>query len=181
MRITGGRLKGLRLSTPRGRGTRPMTERVRKALFDILSEKVLEARVLDLFSGSGALGIEALSRGAKEVIFVEADPRVCEVIRRNLSHCSLEEKARVIRGVLPRALSRVPPGPYDLIFLTPPYRSGLAAKVLQALSEAWLSPEGVLVVEEAREEEVTPPPGLRERDRRVYGQTVLYFYGRSRD
>lgn len=169
----------MRLAAPSGRGTRPMTERVRKALFDILGERVRGARVLDLFSGSGALGIEALSRGAEEVVFAEADPRVCAVIRENLRRLRLEKRVRVIRAVLPRDLLRVPEGPYHLIFITPPYGKGLAERTLKALPPALLAEEGLIVVEErvdaALSEEYSVFRKLREKS---YGQTVLHFYGR---
>ncbi len=178
MRITGGRLKGLVLASPRGRGTRPMTEKVRKALFDSLGERVLGARVLDLFSGSGALGIEALSRGAREVIFAEADPRVCEIIRQNLRKAGLENRARVVRAHLPRDLRRLPPGPYDLVFVTPPYGRGLGELTLENLPRDLLAEEGLIVVEESKRHPLAPGKGaFREYRRKVYGQTVLYFYG----
>ncbi len=179
MRITGGRLKGLILVSPKGRGTRPMTEKVRKALFDILGARVSGARVLDLFSGSGALGLEALSRGDKEVIFAEADPRVCEIIRQNLRKAGLEDQARVVRAHLPRDLHRLPPGPYDLIFITPPYGRGLGERTLESLSPNLLAEEGLIVVEETKGQPLSPQKvAFKEYRRKTYGQTVLYFYGK---
>ncbi len=179
MKITGGRLRGLKLFSPKGEQTRPMTERVRKALFDVLGQNLEGLRVLDLFSGTGALGIEALSRGAKEVVFAEASPQMVAVIRANLKQAGLLEKAQVFKAWLPKDLRRLPAGPYDLIFVTPPYGKGLAQKTLKALPLSFLAPQGLLVVEERKQTplgEKVGPWVLREK--RVYGDTVLYFYER---
>ena len=179
MRITGGSLKGLKLVFPRIPGVRPMTERTRKALFDILGPRVRGARVLDLFSGTGALGLEALSRGAEEVVFAEGSSRMVRVILENLKRSGFREKARVLRVQLPRELYRLPKGPYDLIFITPPYGTGLGRETLARLKAPLLAEEGLIMLEERKQEgfsaENTPWKLI---ETRRYGETVLYFLGK---
>ncbi len=179
MRITSGRLRGLRLKTPKGADIRPMMDRVRKALFDVLGERVKGARVLDLFCGTGALGIEALSRGAQEVVFVDQSPKALALVKENLRRAKIEEGVQIKRLTLPRELSRLKEeGPFDLVFVTPPYGRGLAAKTLPFLSEL-ISPGGVVVVEERAEEEVPYPQGLKPFKEKIYGATRLLFFFRE--
>ncbi|NPB08765.1 MAG: 16S rRNA (guanine(966)-N(2))-methyltransferase RsmD [Thermodesulfobacteria bacterium] len=178
MRITSGRLRGLRLKAPKGADIRPMMDRVRKALFDVLGEKVEGARVLDLFCGTGALGIEALSRGAGEVVFVDQSPQALALVRENLRRAKIEEGARIKRLTLPRDLSRLEKeGPFDLVFVTPPYGRGLAAKTLPQLPKL-VAPGGLVVVEERAEEEVPCPEGLELLKEKTYGATRLFFFRR---
>ncbi|QJA05970.1 16S rRNA (guanine(966)-N(2))-methyltransferase RsmD [Thermosulfurimonas marina] len=175
MRITGGIFRGRRLATPRGVGTRPMTERVRKALFDILGG-LSGARILDLFSGSGALGLEALSRGAASVVFVEASAEALSVIRKNVQALGLEDRVQLVRGSLPQALKRIPPGPYQLVFITPPYGKGLGERTLAALPPEILAPEAIIVLEERRNSRIDPGKTPFEvQEIRKYGDTSLYF------
>ncbi len=179
MRITSGRLRGLRLKTPKGADIRPMMDRVRKALFDVLGERVKGARVLDLFCGTGALGIEALSRGAQEVVFVDQSPKALALVKENLRRAKIEEGAQIKRLTLPRELSRLKEeGPFDLVFVTPPYGRGLAAKTLPFLLEL-ITPRGVVVVEERAEEEVPYPQGLKPFKEKTYGATRLLFFFRE--
>ncbi len=179
MRITSGRLKGLKLKTPRFGGLRPMTERTRKALFDILGPAVKGARVLDLFCGTGAVGLEALSRGAQEVVFVDANPRSLALVKENLKHARMLGQAHLKRLTLPQGLGRLK-GPFDLIFITPPYDQGLGQKVLEGLPSRLLTPESLVVVEERQG---TPLP--QETDvltlvqERRYGEAQLSFYRRK--
>lgn len=181
MRITGGKARGLKLVSPKMAGVRPMTDRTRKALFDILGPKVCGARVLDLFSGTGALGLEALSRGAKEVVFAEASSRMLEVIRENLKKAGFQDKARVYKARLPRDLRCLPEGPYEIIFITPPYGTGLARETLSRLKPSFLAEGGLIVVEERKQSgfEVENTPWEPVETRR-YGETVLYFWRRKR-
>ncbi|RUM88852.1 MAG: 16S rRNA (guanine(966)-N(2))-methyltransferase RsmD [Thermodesulfatator sp.] len=176
LRVTGGAFKGRRLCTPRGPGTRPMTERVRKALFDILGESLCGARVLDLFSGSGALGFEALSRGASEVVFVEASREASRTIRKNARTLGLEDRVHLVQGRLPEVLKKVPPGPYHLVFLTPPYGKGLGEETLAALPLEILALEARIVLEERKTSQVKiKKPALEIEEIRRYGDTWLYF------
>jgi len=152
-----------------------MTERVRKALFDILGD-LSGARVLDLFSGSGALGLEALSRGAREVVFVEASEKALSVIRENARALGLEERIKLVRGRLPEILRKVPPGPYHLVFITPPYGKGLGEKTLAALPPEILAPGARIVLEERTTSRIDLEKiPFEVRERRKYGDTVLYF------
>lgn len=180
MRITGGTVRGLKLISPRISGVRPMTERARKALFDILGPRVCGAKVLDLFSGTGALGLEALSRGAEEVVFAEASPRMVKVILENLERAGFQKKARVLKAQLPRDLKRLPEGPYDLIFITPPYGTGLGQETLVQIKAPFLAEGGLIVVEERKQESFSAENTPWELvETRKYGETVLYFLRRK--
>lgn len=150
MRVIAGSAKGRRLATLRTWALRPTPDRVREALFNILGEGIVGARMLDLFAGSGAIGLEALSRGAHSVLFVEAHEPACRVIDKNLRLCGLQGPATVRRGevlqVLPALKSRGER--FDLIFLDPPYQSSLVEDALRQLGDAvLLAPGGVVVAE----------------------------------
>ncbi len=175
MRVVAGRFGGRRLAAPPGRGTRPTADRVREALFSILGS-LDGARVLDLYAGSGALGIEALSRGAARAVFVERDARVAAVLRANLEALGVgAEEARVIRGDALRNASSGD-GPYDLVLIDPPYR--LAAALGQELSDAVapvLAPGARVVTESDRRDplELTTLPLI---DERRYGDTLIRIH-----
>ncbi|MCX7822128.1 MAG: 16S rRNA (guanine(966)-N(2))-methyltransferase RsmD [Syntrophobacterales bacterium] len=148
IRITGGSLKGKKLLVPKVANLRPTTDRVRESVFNILGSLVEEARVLDLFAGTGALGIEALSRGALEAIFVEKDRKTIEALRKNISSCELQNKSTIFPMSAEKAipLLKKRSGKFNLIFLDPPYHSSLTSKVLPSLSPLLFS-EGMIVVE----------------------------------
>jgi 16S rRNA (guanine966-N2)-methyltransferase len=173
VRVIAGEFGGRRLQAPRGMRTRPTADRVREALFSMLGD-VTGARVLDLFAGSGALGIEALSRGAASAVFVERDPRAIEAIERNLAALGLEE--RVVRQDVERFLAR-DEGSYDLILCDPPYDS--ASRLAGPLAERLpaLAAEGALIVTESdkRRPLELPFPPVRERS---YGDTRIAIHGR---
>jgi 16S rRNA (guanine966-N2)-methyltransferase len=168
LRITAGELGGRRIRTPRGGAVRPTTERVREALFSILGE-IGGARVLDLFCGTGALGIEALSRGAAEATLVDRDARLA---RRNVEDLGLADRATVVRSDAARFLRRAQPGGFDLVLCDPPYKLAdrLAAQ-LDPLIRTSLAPKGRAVVESA------PQDGLRLSlpvvAERRYGDTLI--------
>jgi 16S rRNA (guanine966-N2)-methyltransferase len=169
-----GRFRGRRLATVPGLDVRPTSEKVREALFSHLGERVAGARVVDCFAGTGALGIEALSRGAAEVTFVENDPRAYRVLERNLDSVPHEGRGRLRRedALRPAVWGR---GilPVDLVLADPPYRRGLAEALAGALREAQaLAREGVLVVE--HEATLEPAwPGWVRIGRRIYGDSAL--------
>ena len=173
MRIIGGRAGGRRLTVP-PTGTRPTSDRVREALFSALQARgVLEdAVVLDLFAGSGSLGLEALSRGASTTVLVERDPRACAVLATNAREVgsgALVRRASVATYL--RARSRTP---CDLVFVDPPYNDPVD-DVLVALAAGWLSDGGLVVVErDSRSPAPTWPEGLVAEEPRVYGETTLY-------
>ena len=183
MRIVAGSLRGRALAAPPGRGTRPTSDRARQALFDVLAHAPwappLEgARVIDLFAGSGALGFEALSRGAAFALFVETDAGARGALRDNQEALGAFGVSRVHRrdatdlGVRPASA-----GPaFGFAFLDPPYRSGLGAAALTALSAGgWLDPGAVCVLERAAEEDAPPPPGFRPLDSRRWGAARVDF------
>ena len=179
MRIVGGSLRGRRLRAPAGERVRPTGERVREALFDILihggmSTPVDGARAVDLFAGTGALGLEALSRGAAHLTAVESEADVRGVLRANIEALGCADRATVMAA----DATRLPPAPAacDLALLDPPYRSGLAAPALGALVDGgWLADAATVVVEHAVDDPFEPPPSLTVRDRRRYGRTALAF------
>ena len=179
MRIVGGSLRGRRLRAPAGKRVRPTGERVREALFDILIHGGMptpleSARVVDLFAGTGALGLEALSRGAAHLTAVESEADVRGVLRANIEALGCAGRATVVVA----DATRLPPasGPCDLALLDPPYRAGLAAPALTALVDGgWLADAATVVVEHAVDDPFEPPATLAVRDCRRYGRTGLTF------
>jgi len=178
MRIVGGKYRGRRLASPRGLAIRPTSDRVREAVFDVLG-KVEGASVLDLFAGTGALGLEALSRGAVRAVFVDGGPPSLAVIRRNIQGLLLEQYTRVIQAHLPGRPGRLgdESGPFDLIFLDPPYGKNLIAPTLDLVVRLGLAgPDSQAVAELSAKEETpgfhSPWIGVKEK---VYGQTRIIF------
>jgi 16S rRNA (guanine(966)-N(2))-methyltransferase RsmD len=158
MRIITGKARGARLKAPKGLSTRPTSDRVKESLFSILGGRVAGRRVLDLFAGTGSLGLEALSRGAADTVFV--DRATENVLRENAEHTRLAETARVVRGDVFAALSRLSDEgeQFDLVFCDPPYGRGLWERVLTALDGLPLLSETALVVVECGEDEKEVPP-----------------------
>ncbi len=177
IKISGGELRGRNLHTPPGLATRPTAAKVRQAIFNILAGRVAGARTADLFAGSGALGIEALSRGAAACVFVENRRDAIQALRRNLTVLGLAGRARVIaRDALAAGGGWSGAGSLDLILADPPYGQGLVAALIRlCAAQGWLSPEGVLVIEHAPGERPPEDAGLRLIDRRAYGQTEVSF------
>ncbi len=188
MRIVAGRWRGRRLAAPKGRGIRPTSDRLRETLFNILSHRpglppIVGARVADLFAGTGALGIEALSRGAREAVFVERASAARRLIAANLAALGLDARSEPAARVLALDATRLPDAeePFDLVLLDPPYRCDLAAPALASLARGgWLAPAGVVVVETARDEPVPDAPaGLDPVERREIGDARLVLYRSS--
>jgi 16S rRNA (guanine966-N2)-methyltransferase len=176
VRIVGGALRGRRLHVP-DRGVRPTSARTREAVFDILGAWVPGARVLDLYAGTGALGIEAISRGAASVDFVDGNRVVARALEANLARLQISDRARVHlapldSGALPPGL----PGPWDLVFLDPPYAGDSGPRWLAALGGAAWPPGGGLVVLERRKGALDVPEGLSLLTERRYGDTVVGIY-----
>jgi 16S rRNA (guanine966-N2)-methyltransferase len=179
LRVTGGELGGRRFRAPAGGDTRPTTDMVREALFAVLAEAVEVELAADLFAGSGALGIEALSRGAARCLFVERRPAVVRVLQANLAALGLEGRARVLTADAGRPPRRLwDQGPASLVLADPPYQQGWVEPVLALAGEGGLlAPGGWLVVEHSpREEPPRAASGLALADRRAYGQSRLSFY-----
>jgi 16S rRNA (guanine966-N2)-methyltransferase len=180
MRIVGGRLRGRSLAAPRSQAIRPTSDRLRESVFNILAhahgDPVTGARVLDLFAGTGALGIEALSRGAAFALFIDDGAEARAVIRQNVDALGLGMVTRVFRRDATKLGAAHPLEPFGLVFLDPPYRKGLAGPALASLrDDGWLTPEALLVVEEAADADVSPPDGFTELERRAYDDTVVLF------
>ena len=176
MRVIAGSYRGRTLNAPPGESTRPTSDRVREALFSILGDRIREAEVLDLFAGSGALGLEALSRGARHATFVDEDPKAIAAVKANLD--AVKAVADVRRGDALRFLSGASGrgAQYDLVFLDPPYR--LAERLAPSLSEALpavLAPGAVAVAESDRRTPLTLDLTLH--DERRYGETLIRIYG----
>ena len=175
VRIAGGTARGIPLTEPRGVRLRPTSGLVREAIFNILAPKVEGATVLDLYAGTGALGIEALSRGAARATFVEAEAGAVQAIFTSLARTSLAERGKVVRGRLPGALSSVE-GPFDLVFMDPPYNDPAAEDILLRLSRL-LAPGGYVVYEHSsRYNPPQRPQGLRLVERREYGDTAIALF-----
>lgn len=179
MRVIAGSRRGRLIRTPPGDSVRPTYDRVRESLFAILEPELQGASVLDLFAGSGSLGIESLSRGAGSATFVEKDPSVLRVARRNVDDLGLADSSRLIRGDAMQLLAGVVPGsPFDVAFVDPPYASGLAPVAVRALDESGLLADGaVVVVEHATSNELDETVGRLTRVRsKRYGSTAVDFY-----
>jgi 16S rRNA (guanine966-N2)-methyltransferase len=181
MRIVAGQFRGRPLAAPEGAHTRPTSDRVREAVFNILEHGIAGfslagLRVLDLFAGTGALGLEALSRGAAFCLFVEEDPAARGFIRRNIETLGLTGVTKVFR----RNATDLGPagnrGGFGLAFLDPPYERGLGERALSsAATGGWLAPGAVAVVEENRRATIALPPGFSALDRRTWGDTQVLF------
>ena len=182
MRIAGGELRGRAIRTPAGEATRPTSDRARQAIFNILehaafSRGVDGARVLDLFAGSGAMGLEALSRGAASCLFVEQAEPALAAIRANLDAFGLGNRARILRQDATRLARRLDAeAPFDLAFLDPPYGKGLGETALMALhAGGWLADEAVMVLERGADEGELSLPGFETLDERRYGAAAVLF------
>jgi 16S rRNA (guanine966-N2)-methyltransferase len=177
LRIVGGRLGGRTLKGPSSNHIRPTSDRLRESLFNILEHGyggVAGLRVIDLFAGTGALALEALSRGARFALLVDDGAEARALIRANVEALGLGGETRIFRRDA-RKLGLAPPGdPYDVAFLDPPYGRSLAEPALAALSDGgWLRPGALVVVEEAAEATVTPPDGFAPLDARSFGDTQV--------
>jgi 16S rRNA (guanine966-N2)-methyltransferase len=180
MRITGGEAKGIPIKAPKGRRTRPTSDKVREGVFQTLGDSVLGARVLDLFAGSGALGIEALSRGADFCCFVEKSPMAAEVISQNLQKTHFHQKTETIRSDFRTALKILHRRGqlFHLVFVDPPYEGDFLELVTASFEAYPVFAQGaVLVVEHFKK---TSPParmaGLTQKKTRLYGQTSITYY-----
>ena len=180
MRVIAGTARGIPLRAPRDPGTRPVTDRVKETLFAILGERVVDATVLDLYAGSGALGIEALSRGAARAVFVERGRAALATIRQNLAATHLEARGTIVSQDVERFLARGSErGPYRLAFLDPPYEERAILAPLVRIVPL-LAPGGMVVVKHFWRTAVTSPPGLTAIRERRFGETTLTFFADDR-
>ncbi|KWV33045.1 MULTISPECIES: 16S rRNA (guanine(966)-N(2))-methyltransferase RsmD [Micromonospora] len=185
-RIVAGTLGGRRIAAPAGAGTRPTSDRVREALFSAVAAEVdlVGSRFADLYAGSGAVGLEALSRGAGHVLLVESDPRAARVIRENVAVLRAAPTARLVTGRVAGVLAAGPDGgPYDVIFADPPYAvpdAEVTALLAALVEHGWLAPDALVVVERStRSGPVDWVRGITAGRSRRYGETTLWYGRRS--
>ncbi|PKM76210.1 MAG: 16S rRNA (guanine(966)-N(2))-methyltransferase RsmD [Firmicutes bacterium HGW-Firmicutes-15] len=181
LRIISGLAKGKRLKAPAGLNTRPITDMIKEALFNVLGNRVMESKFLDLFAGSGSVGIEALSRGAKKVVFVDSSGEAIKVIKENLANCGLESDYEVYRsdvfkalGLLHRQVSR-----FELIYIDPPFTNErIFNEVMGALGNVdILESDGIVVIRTPRKKDILPTFNQLQRDRvSNYGESNLNYY-----
>ena len=171
MRVISGTARGKKLLPVPGMTTRPTTDRVKESIFNIIQMQVRGARVLDLFAGTGQMGIEALSRGAKHAVFVDASPKAIQAVRENLAHCGFADKAKVAQmdaqSFLKSTTTR-----FDLVFLDPPYQQQIIDAVLPAVVQQ-MAPGGIILCETERNEQLPEQAG-------DYALTKTYFYGKAK-
>jgi 16S rRNA (guanine966-N2)-methyltransferase len=180
MRVVGGRLKGRNIASPASNAIRPTQDRLRESLFNILihayANPIDGARVLDLFAGTGALGIEAVSRGAKFALFVDNGAEARALLRNNVEAFGLGGVTKVYRRDATNLGPAHPMEPFSLVFMDPPYGKGLADRALTSLREGgWLAPDALVVVEEATAAAFAAPDGYDELERRAYDDTEFVF------
>ena len=181
MRIIAGEMRGRHLKTVVGNQTRPTSDKVKGAIFNILGDRVLDAHVLDLFAGTGNLALEALSRGSKDAVLVEKSREAHDVIGENIEQMGVGHKAKLILSDAFKYINRYPNEIFNLIFVDPPYREGLALKVISTLKEhpSCLSTDGVIIVETAKDEELEGnfyPFEIRKTGK--YGDTKMWYLQR---
>lgn len=180
MRVVGGRLRGRNIAAPASNAIRPTQDRLRESVFNILmhayGNPIDGARVLDLFAGTGALGIEAVSRGAAFTLFVDNGAEARALLRNNVESLGLGGVTKVYRRDATNLGPAHPMEPFSLVFLDPPYGKGLAEKALASLRDGgWLTQGALLVVEEAKAAAFTAPQGFEEQERRAYDDTEFVF------
>ncbi|WP_298958725.1 16S rRNA (guanine(966)-N(2))-methyltransferase RsmD [uncultured Roseibium sp.] len=180
MRIVAGRFKGAAIAAPKSQETRPTSDRLRETIFNILAHGVgmnlEDARVLDLFAGTGALGFEAISRGARHCTFIEEGAEARGVIRRNMEGLGLNGAAKIFRRDATRLGVPGTIEPFDLLFADPPYDKGLGEKALHSAGVGgWLKPDAICVLEERASADIETPEGFSEVDRRQAGDSQVLF------
>ena len=179
MRIVGGKYRGHRLVAPKGLSTRPTTDRTRESLFNILGNKIDfdEARVIDLFAGTGALGLEAMSRGAGFCVFVEEATQPCAMIRDNIQTLGVEDSTKLLKRSVTRLGNPSELEPFDLAFLDPPYGKGLGEKAADVLKDHnWLNDDALLVLEEHSKSFPESLNGFELNDLRQFGDTSIGMF-----
>ncbi len=179
LRIISGRCKGKKLHSVRGLTIRPTADRLRESIFNILSHRVLNAIVLDLFAGTGALGMEALSRGAESAVFVDNNPGALSVIQRNITSCSFDKQAHIIKWDIKKNLNclKLAGTAFDLVFMDPPYNQSMVKPALFNLEQTESLKKGArIVVEHSPLEPIPDPVFMFEiADQRKYGKTLVSF------
>ena len=180
IRVIAGKAKGRKLQMVPGQDVRPIGDRVKESLFNIIGADIREARFLDLFAGTGSVGIEALSRGAARILFIDENRRAVETIRKNLEHTKLQEEGTVEQRDAFQLLKYKPKiDPFDYIYVAPPQYKGMWLKGVQAIDDKveWLNPDAWVIAQiDPDEYEEMNLRKLIEFDQRRYGKTLLVFY-----
>jgi len=179
MRVISGSLKGRRLIAPAGMATRPTADRIKESMFNILAGGFEAKRVLDLFAGSGSLGIEALSRGAASAVFVDRSKMALSALRRNIEALGLAHQSRIFQWDISKHLNglQAAPRPFDLVFMDPPYETGAITPTLNALVACRALRSGTrIVIEHSRREAIVyPDDAMTLMDQRRFGKTLVSF------
>lgn len=179
MRIITGSAKGIKLIAPQGLGTRPTADRIKESLFNILGNIVIDAQVLDVFAGTGNLGFEALSRGAKSAVFIDSSSESIEIIKENARRTKLDDYCQICKNDVLRVLDRFSQAGqlFDLIFCDPPYNKGYIHAVLEKIDKhPILRPRGILVMEHSKHEKISDEWNTLEMKRvERYGETLISF------
>lgn len=181
MRVVGGRLRGRSIASPSSNEIRPTQDRLRESLFNILmhayDNPIDGARVLDLFAGTGALGIEAISRGAAFALFVDNGAEARALLRNNVESLGLGGVTKVFRRDATNLGAAYPVEPFSLVFLDPPYGRGLVPKTMSSLLDGkWLLPNALVIAEESKAAALSTPDGFEELERRAYDETEFVFF-----
>jgi 16S rRNA (guanine966-N2)-methyltransferase len=180
LRVISGSARGRKLKSVPGNTTRPITDRAKESLFNILAGDVIDSTWWDLFAGTGAVGIEALSRGASLVRFSDLNRAPIETIKWNLEHCKFTDRAEVLRGDAFSMLAAQPGTQFEFVYIAPPQYKGMWSRALLALDENsdWLTETGWAIIQIApREYQKLELNKLEEVDQRKYGNTLLVFFG----
>lgn len=176
MRVTGGSERGRQLKTPPGSSVRPTSDKVKQALFNILGDRVAGAVFLDLFAGAGGIGIEALSRGAERVMFVDVSRDSLTVVKQNIEELGLGKRAEIVLSLAELFLAKVS-GPYDIVFLDPPYAEKMQPLLELVAGAGILKPDSIVIAEHFRKQQSPEiAGGLTLHREKRYGDTVLAFY-----
>lgn len=178
MRVVAGKARGLTLKTLDGDSTRPTRDMVKEALFNIIAEKIPDAVFLDMFAGSGAIGIEALSRGAKKTYFIDSNKDAISIINQNLNKAKFNDNSVVLCGDFLKALDRIKNEKFDVVFIDPPYNKELGVKAIEEIYKRnILQVDGIIIYETDRTENVPEEINVYKRyDYRKYGRNILNFY-----
>lgn len=177
MRVISGSAKGLKLISPEGLDTRPTTDRIKETLFNIIMPYIYDADFLDIFSGSGAIGIEALSRGAKSATFIENSLDNIQLIKKNLKLAKLEQKANIIHKDFLVALNQISNKKFGLIFMDPPYcKNFVETALLKIVEKDLLSNDGIIICEQHIKDNLSNINGLYNYRIKEYKTTKMVFY-----
>ncbi len=179
MRIISGKARGTKLYTLEGTNTRPTLDRVKESIFNIIQNEIEGAIVLDLFAGSGAIGLECLSRGAKKAVLCDKSKEAIEIIKRNIEKTHMEEKARVINADFETCLDKVKDELFDIIYIDPPYATDYIFKSLKKIKEIGIvKKESIIIIETDDEQRILKEIGnieIKIVDKRKYGRATIIF------